>query len=83
MTPNNLTKTTTQELTQKLKTIKRNKIIDATLIGITVGVAIYSAVKNGLGFATFFPLVLAYVIIRNSKNNEILEKDIKSELGSR
>jgi Na+-translocating ferredoxin:NAD+ oxidoreductase RnfD subunit len=72
-----------QELLQKIKTIKNNKIIDATIIGFTIGIAVYSAVKNGLGFFTFFPLILAYVIVRNSTNNRILEKEIQKELKSR
>ena len=33
------------------------------MIGFTVGIAIYSAVKNGLDFFTFFPLFLAYIRI--------------------
>lgn len=83
MKPNNLTELSDQELRQKSKKLKNNKIIDATLIGFTVGIAIYSAVKNGFGFATFFPLILAYIFVRNSTNNKILEKEIQKELKSR
>ena len=83
MKPEYLTELNYQELTQKIKKIKTNKIIDATIIGITIGIAIYGAVKNGFGFSTFFPLILAYLIVRNSTNNKILEKEIKKELKSR
>jgi Na+-translocating ferredoxin:NAD+ oxidoreductase RnfD subunit len=83
MKTENLTELSEQELLQKIKTIKNNKIIDATIIGFTIGIAVYSAVKNGLGFFTFFPLILAYVIVRNSTNNKILEKEIQKELKSR
>lgn len=83
MKTGNLTELSEQELLQKIKTIKNNKIIDATIIGFTIGIAVYSAVKNGFGFFTFFPLLLAYVIVRNSTNNKILEKEIQKELTSR
>lgn len=83
MKAENLTELSEQELLQKIKKIKTNKVIDATIIGITVGIAIYSAVKNGFGFFTFFPLILAYIIIRNSTNNKILEKEMQKELKSR
>eukprot|EP01041_Mallomonas_annulata_P018622 gene18622-37628_t len=35
-----------QELSQKIKNLKNNKIVDAIIIGVTIGVAIYSAIKN-------------------------------------
>jgi hypothetical protein len=72
-----------QELVQKLRKIKNNIIIDAAIVGFTIGIAIYGAVNNGLEFFTFFPLILAYVIIKNSRNNKILEKEMKKELDSR
>lgn len=83
MKPENLTELSDQELLQKIKKLKTNKIIDATIVGVTIGIVIYGAVKNGFGFFTFFPLLLAYVIVRNSTNNEILEKEIQKELKSR
>jgi len=83
MKTENLTELSEQELLKKLKKIKNNKIIDATIIGITVGIAIYSAVKNGFEFFTFFPLILAYFVVRNSTNNKFLEKVIQKELKSR
>jgi len=83
MEPVYLTELSDEKLMQKTKKIKTNKIIDATIIGITVGIAIYSAVKNGFGFSTFFPLILAYIIVKNTANNKILEKEIQKELKSR
>lgn len=83
MKPENLTELSNQELLQKIKTIKTNKIVDAAMIGFTIGIAVYSAVKNGFGFFTFFPLILTYVTVRNSTNNKILEKEIQKELESR
>ena len=83
MKPEKLTELSDQELLQNLKAIKTNKIIDALIIGVTIGIVIYSAVKNGFVFFTFFPLILAFIIGRNSKNNQILENEIQNELASR
>ena len=79
----NLTELTDQELSQKIKKMKTNKIIDATIVGFTFGVVIYSAVKNGFGFFTFFPLIVTYLVVRNSTQNKILEKEMQKELDSR
>ena len=43
-----------QELIQKQKKLKTSKIVNATLIGLLLGVSAYSAVKNGFSFFTFF-----------------------------
>lgn len=83
MKPENLNELSDQELLQKINKIRSNRIIDAVIIGFTIGVVIYSAVKNGFGFFTFFPLLLTYIIARNSKNSKILEKEMQKELGSR
>jgi len=83
MKTENLTDLSAQELLHKMKKLKTNKIIDASIVGFTIGIAIYSAVKNGLEFFTFFPLILAYVIIKNSTNNKIIENEIEKELKSR
>lgn len=83
MKPECLTELSDEELLQKIKNLKTNKIVDATIIGVTIGIVIYSAVKNGFGFFTFFPLLLAYMINRNSRNNAILEKEIQKELAAR
>lgn len=80
MKPLHLTDLNENELRKELKKIKTNKIIDATIVGVTIGIAIYSAVKNGIGFSTFFPIILAYLIIRNSANNKIVEKEIQKNL---
>jgi hypothetical protein len=83
MKPEYLTELSDQELLQKTKRLKNNKIIDAAIIGFTVGIAIYNAVKNGIGFFTFLPLIMGYLIIRNSRNNEILYQEMQKELESR
>lgn len=83
MNPENFTELNDQELLQKAKKLKNNKIIDSTIIGFTIGIVVYSAITKGFGFFTFFPLVLTFFIIRNSANNKLLEKAIQKELQSR
>jgi hypothetical protein len=83
MKPENLTELNDQELLQKIKGMKNNKIIDAAAVGFTIGIVVFSAVKNGFTFFTFFPLLLTFLIIRNSKNNKILEQELQKELDSR
>jgi hypothetical protein len=80
MKTENITELSDQELLQKIKKIKANKITDALIIGLTIGVVIYSAVKHGFGFFTFFPLILTFIIVRNSANNKILETEIQKEI---
>lgn len=83
MKPGHLAELSAEELLQKIKKIKANKIIDAAIIGFTIGIVVYSAVNNGFGFFTFFPLILTFIIARNSANNKALEREIQKELESR
>lgn len=69
---------TTEELIKKKQKIKSNNWIQAMLIGIFIGIAIYSAVKNGFGFFTFFPLIFAYMLFNNDKKSKAIEKELKS-----
>jgi len=69
---------TEDELLQKKKKIKSSNMIHAFLIGIFIGVAVYSAVKNGFGFATFFPLIFVYFLMRNGKKSKDLEEELNS-----
>ena len=68
-----------QELQEMLKKAKRNDITNAVLIGVFVGIAFYSSIKNGFGFFTIFPLLFPYFLIKNSKT----KKEIEAELNSR
>ncbi|SEJ20297.1 hypothetical protein SAMN04487995_3747 [Dyadobacter koreensis] len=60
------------ETLKEQKKIKNNKLINAFLIGIFIGITVYSAVKNGFGFFTFFPLILAYLLFHNREKIKIL-----------
>lgn len=76
----NLSEFSDEQLVQKYKKIKTNKIIDAFIIGITIGIFFYNNVKNGFGLFTFFPLIIAYLIIKNSANTKLLEKEMLKEM---
>lgn len=83
MNPENLTELNDQELLQKIKKMKTNKIIDAAGIGFTIGIVVYSAVKNGFTFFTFFPLILTYLMVKNSAKNKLLDQELQKELATR
>lgn len=72
-----------QELIQKQKKLKTNKIVNATLIGLLLGVFAYSAVKNGFSFFTFFPLFFVLFLRNSGKKNSEFEKELKNEMDNR
>ena len=78
MTQEKLSKLTDQELAAEAKKNKTNSIISAGLISFLIGIAVYSTVKNGLGFFTFFPLFFAYLIFNNSKKSKALKEELNS-----
>ena len=57
----------TDELVQGQKKVDSNSIYNAIIIGFLIGIAIYSTVKHGLGFFTFFPLFFVYLLIKKRK----------------
>lgn len=71
------------ELLQEQKKLKTNKIINATLIGLLLGVFAYSAVKNGFSFFTFFPLFFVLLLLNSGKKKSEFEKELKNEMNNR
>ena len=71
------------ELLQEQKKLKTNKIINATLIGLLLGVFAYSAVKNGFSFFTFFPLFFVLLLLNSGKKKSEFEKELKNEMDNR
>ncbi|MDC9722585.1 MAG: hypothetical protein PSN34_07405 [Urechidicola sp.] len=67
-----------EQLLEEKKKIQYNKTINATIIGLCIGIAVFSAVKNGFKFFTFFLLLLTYPFIKNGKKTKALEKELKS-----
>lgn len=60
----------TDDLVQGQKKVDSNSIYNAIIIGFLIGIAIYSTVKHGLGFFTFFPLFFVYLLIKRRKTNK-------------
>ena len=69
---------TDQQLLEEHKKLKKSNITNAFLIGAFVGIAVYSAVKNGLGFFTFFPLFFAYLLFKGSKKAKAVKEELKA-----
>jgi F0F1-type ATP synthase assembly protein I len=73
-----LTELTNEELLSKAKKIKSTAIINAVLIGVFIGILIYSIAVNKLGFLTLILLFAIYKLINNSDyNKEEIEKLLK------
>ena len=58
-----------QELLQAAKKMKSASIINAFLIGLLIGIILYSVVKNSWGFLTLLPLFLIYKLSNKFKND--------------
>ena len=68
-----------EELMAEEKKRKSALTLHAFLIGLAVGIAVYSTVKHGLGLFTFFPLL--YIVFGNRASNK--KKSVRAELKSR
>lgn len=83
MKTNKFKEVSSDELLKEIKKLKTNKIINAVVIGFSVGVMIYSAINNGFSLFTFFPLLVVYLIVRNLNKNKIAVEEMQDELRSR
>ncbi len=77
MTQKELSELTDQELLDEAKKMKSTSITNAVLIGFTIGIIFYSILKNSWGIVTLIPLFFAYKLVKNSKKNKPLEKELK------
>ncbi len=71
-----------ENLTDKLlletaKNSKRTRLYDSVLLGILVGVSIYSVIKNGLGLLSFLPLLYLPVARKNNVKRKAIEHELK------
>ncbi len=82
MTDKKIADLSDKELLQQMNKLRNGKIIDSLIIGFSMGVVVYSAV-NGFNIFTLSPFLIVYLIVKNSKNNKILEGEIKKEMESR
>jgi len=65
------------ELLQKKKANKSSQMVSCIIVGCLIGIAIYSALKNGIGFFTFFPLFFVFLIAKNRSDNKDLDEEIR------
>lgn len=70
---------TDEQLVKEEKKRKTSYLTYNVLLGIMIGVAIYSTVKKGLGFFTFFPLFFTPMAFLNRRSY----MDVKKEINSR
>ena len=61
---------TDQELLQEAKKSQKAAIWNAVLIGVLIGIVVYSVVKNGFGFFILIPLFFVYRMINSSKHSK-------------
>jgi VIT1/CCC1 family predicted Fe2+/Mn2+ transporter len=74
-----LSELTDQELLQEARKMKSTSITNAVLVGVLIGIVVYSIMKNSLGFLALILLFLVYKLINNSKyNNKELEDLLKA-----
>lgn len=74
-----LTELTDQELQQELKKRKQSQIFAALFIGVSIGVAVWSATHKGGLLFTLLPFLVAYFF--RKKPNEL--KEVQKEIESR
>lgn len=79
MTKLDLTQLTNEELFLELKKRETSYQTGAFLVGIMIGVAVWSTVKNGFGIFLFTPLLFIYWF-RNAKPDY---DEVKKEIASR
>lgn len=78
MSQKELAELSDEELLQEAKTMKPTGIYDALIIGVLIGVSLFSIYKNGLGLLTFLPLVYIPIATKNKLKvkeiNKLLEE---------
>ncbi|CAM4017264.1 FUSC family protein [Flavobacterium branchiophilum] len=74
MQEDNLSALNDAELLKAFKKMKSTQITNALLIGFLIGVGLYSTVKKGIGFFTFFPLFFVLTLLNQNKKSKINEK---------
>jgi hypothetical protein len=79
----NLSQLTNEQLRKNQKELKNNKIIDRFIVGFTIGIFIYALINSGLGFFTFFPLIIGYQFVKKSQSEKLLELEVEKEVKAR
>lgn len=66
-----------EELLNEAKKNKPSPLVDSFFIGFLIGIIIFGAAATSFGFFLLVPLFLAYVMIRKSKKNKAVQKELK------
>ncbi|MCZ8197886.1 MAG: hypothetical protein O9267_09795 [Flavobacterium sp.] len=74
----NLTQLTNEELQIEAKKRKINYQTAAFIVGMMIGVAVWSAIKNGFGILLFTPLLFAYWFRNAKPEYDEVKKEIQS-----
>lgn len=77
MNSEELAELTDEELLTESKKIIPNPVLDAFLIGFSIGIVIYGVVSNGFGFFLLIPLFFVYQLLKKSKKYDAIEKLLK------
>lgn len=72
-----LAELTDQTLLEQRKKAKASYLINAAIIGVFIGIALYSTLKKGVGIITFFPLVFAYILLKKGQDYKAIEQELK------
>lgn len=72
-----LSELTEQQLLDKAKKTKSTAMMNAVLIGIMIGIIVWSVAKNTVGVFTLIPLFFIYKLINGSKNDDALKDSLK------
>ena len=67
-----------EKLLEKEKKIMSNQKITQVLIGLLIGIAAYSTYNKGLGFFTFFPIFMVFMLIKNNSELKVIQHEIKN-----
>lgn len=68
---------TNEELLQEAKRLRPSKTTDAVLIGVLIGIATFSTVRNGAGLLSFLPLVYLPIAAKNRTRSGKVETLLK------
>lgn len=79
MTPNDkLSEKSTQELISERAKIKTALLTNAVMVGVLIGIAIYSTYTNGLSILTFFPLLFIPMFAKKAAGKKAIDKELKN-----
>lgn len=74
MTVEELRDLSDEQLLEEAKKMKKDQIIHAVLIGLMIGVALYSIFKNGFGFFVFLILYFTFKVFHKPDKNKALKE---------